>query len=75
MQGLMMNRPLRVNDIITFAAEVHGDAEVVSVAVEGGLHRTTYRDIEKRARQLGNVLSKLGAVSYTHLTLPTILRV
>ena len=60
MQGLMMNRPLRVNDIITFAAEVHGDAEVVSVAVEGGLHRTTYRDIEKRARQLGNVLSKLG---------------
>lgn len=60
MQGLMMNRPLRVNDIITFAAEVHGDSEVVSVTVEGGMHRSTYRDIEKRTRQLGHVLTKLG---------------
>ncbi|WGI23205.1 long-chain-fatty-acid--CoA ligase [Amylibacter sp. IMCC11727] len=60
MQGLMMNRPLRVNEILTFAAEVHGDSEVVSVTVEGGIHRTTYRDIEKRTRQLANVLKKLG---------------
>ena len=60
MQGLMMNRPLLVNDIITFAAEVHGDSEVVSVTVEGGMHRSTYRDIEKRTRQLGHVLRKLG---------------
>jgi fatty-acyl-CoA synthase len=60
MQGLMMNRPLRVNDILTFAAEVHGDSEVVSVTVEGGIHRTNYRDIEKRTRQLANVLKKLG---------------
>lgn len=63
MQGLMMNRPLRVNDILTFAAEVHGDSEVVSVTVEGGIHRTNYRDIEKRTRQLANVLTKLGVTS------------
>jgi fatty-acyl-CoA synthase len=60
MQGLMMNRPLRVNDILTFAAEVHGDSEVVSVTVEGGIHRTNYRDIEKRTRQLAKALIKLG---------------
>ena len=60
MQGLMMNRPLRVNEILTFAAEVHGDSEVVSVTVEGGTHRTTYRAIEKRTRQLANALTKLG---------------
>ncbi len=63
MQGLMMNRPLRVNDILTFAAEVHGDSEVVSVTVEGGIHRTNYRDIEKRTRKLGNVLTKLGVTT------------
>ena len=60
MQGLMMNRPLRVNDILNFAAEVHGDSEVVSVTVEGGIHRTNYRGIEKRTRQLANALQKLG---------------
>jgi acyl-CoA synthetase (AMP-forming)/AMP-acid ligase II len=60
MLGMMMNRPLRVNDILAFAAEVHGDSEVVSVTVEGGIHRTTYRDIEPRTRQLANVFEKLG---------------
>ena len=63
MQGLMMNRPLRVNDILNFAAEVHGDSEVVSVTVEGGIHRTNYRGIEKRTRQLANALQKLGVAS------------
>ncbi len=63
MQGLMMNRPMRVNDILTFAAEVHGDSEVVSVTVEGGTHRTTYRDIEKRTRKLANALIKLGVTT------------
>ena len=60
MQGLMMNRPLRVNDILNFAAEVHGDSEVVSVTVEGGIHRANYRGIEKRTRKLANALQKLG---------------
>lgn len=60
MQGLMMNRPMRVNDILTFAAEVYGDVEVVSVAVEGGIHRTNYRAIDVRTRQLAKALLKLG---------------
>ncbi|PLS20388.1 long-chain fatty acid--CoA ligase [Neptunicoccus cionae] len=60
MQGLMMNRPMRVNDILTFAAEVHGDSEVVSVTVEGGTHRTNYRAIEGRTRQVAKALMKLG---------------
>ncbi|WP_069300043.1 long-chain fatty acid--CoA ligase [Neptunicoccus sediminis] len=60
MQGLMMNRPMRVNDILTFAAEVHGDSEIVSVTVEGGIHRTNYRAIDGRTRQLAKALLKLG---------------
>lgn len=60
MQGLMMNRPMRVNDILTFAAEVYGDVEVVSVAIEGGIHRTNYRAIDVRTRQLAKALLKLG---------------
>lgn len=63
MQGMMMNRPMRVNDILSFAAEVHGESEVVSSTIEGGIHRTTYRAIEKRTRKLANVLVKLGVKS------------
>ncbi|MEO1066725.1 MAG: long-chain-fatty-acid--CoA ligase [Pseudomonadota bacterium] len=60
MRGLMMHRPLRIADILTFAAEVHGSGEIVSATVEGGIHRTTYAAIEKRARQVARALLDLG---------------
>ena len=63
MQGLMQQHPLLISAIITHAARHHGDGEIVSRRADGKLARTTYRDIEIRARQLAAVLAALGAVA------------
>ena len=61
MLGLMQQHPLLISSIITHAARHHGDAEVVSRRPGGALSRTTYRDIELRARKLAAALAALGA--------------
>ncbi|MFL6580478.1 MAG: 3-(methylthio)propionyl-CoA ligase [Burkholderiales bacterium] len=60
MQGLMMDVPLLISSLIEHAARHHGDTEIVSRLVEGGIHRYTYRDSHRRARQLAGALSALG---------------
>ncbi len=60
MQGLMMDSPLLTSSLIAYAAECHGDTEIVSRTVEGPIHRTTYAEIHARARQLAKALSSLG---------------
>ena len=61
MLGLMQQHSLLISTVITHAARHHGDGEVVSRRPDGTLHRTTYRDIELRARKLARGLSALGA--------------
>ncbi|HEY8253695.1 MAG TPA: long-chain fatty acid--CoA ligase [Rhizomicrobium sp.] len=61
MLGLMQQHPLLISAIIVHAARHHGDAEVVSRRPGGALSRTTYRDIEPRARRLAAALATLGA--------------
>ena len=60
MQGLMMNRPLKISDIMTYAAEAYPSAEIVSVRSEGDIHRTNYLDISKRMAQLAHGLISIG---------------
>lgn len=60
LQGQMMDQPLLVSSILEFAARHYGDSEIVSRRVEGDLHRYTYRDCARRARQLANALAGLG---------------
>ncbi|MDQ3260233.1 MAG: 3-(methylthio)propionyl-CoA ligase [Pseudomonadota bacterium] len=60
MHGLMMNMPLLISSLIRHASDHHGDAEIVSRLTEGGIHRYTYSDAHKRARQLANALIALG---------------
>lgn len=60
MRGLMMDRPLRIADILTYAEDMHGGAEIVSSTVEGGIHRETYRDMAARSRKLARALLALG---------------
>ena len=43
MHGLMMNMPLTISSLIRHADRYHGDTEIVSRLVEGGIHRYTYR--------------------------------
>ncbi|WP_281685677.1 AMP-binding protein [Thalassobaculum salexigens] len=60
LQGQMMDRPLMISDIVTYAAEIRGDQEIVSARVEGDRHRYTYKDLAGRAAQLAGALRKLG---------------
>ena len=60
MQGLMMDTPLLVSDLIRHADRHHHDAQIVSKRVEGDTHRYTYRDAHTRSRQVANALRRLG---------------
>jgi acyl-CoA synthetase (AMP-forming)/AMP-acid ligase II len=59
MLGLMQNQPLLISGLIEFAARHHGDAEIVSRRVEGDIHRYTYKDSARRARQVANAIDDL----------------
>ena len=60
MYGLMMETPLLTSSLIAYAADYHGDAEIVSRTVEGPIQRTTYAQTHGRARRLAKALLGLG---------------
>ncbi len=60
MLGLMQQQPLLVSSIIRHAARHHSKGEVVSQMSETVRHRTTYAELEHRARRLARVLLRLG---------------
>jgi fatty-acyl-CoA synthase len=60
MRGLMMDRPLLISSLIEYAADYHGDTEIVTRTVEGPIHRYTYADAHARSKQLANAMTRLG---------------
>ncbi len=60
MLGLMQDRPLLITSIMEYAALYHYDCEVVTKAVEGGIHRTNYLEITQRAAKMAHALTRLG---------------
>lgn len=60
MQGSMMMRPLKIADILSYAAEIHPSGEVVSVRTEGDIHRQTYADTALRVAKLAHALKAQG---------------
>ena len=60
MLGLMMDMPLLISDLIRHADRHHGATEIVSKTVVGDMHRYTYADAHRRARQLAKALVALG---------------
>ncbi|UTN35969.1 3-(methylthio)propionyl-CoA ligase (plasmid) [Pseudomonas aeruginosa] len=60
MLGLMQNHQLLISSLIEHAAVTHPGAEIVSRTVEGPIHRCTYADIARRAKQVANALSALS---------------
>lgn len=61
MLGAMIQHPLLISDLLSFAVQNHPQQEIVSRRVEGDIHRYTWRDANKRIQQLANVLEELGA--------------
>ena len=64
MLGLMQTQPLLISSILTHAARHHPRAEVVSRLVDGRMHRTTYLELEERARRLVRALQALGVARH-----------
>ncbi len=60
LQSLMMQMPLLISSLIEHADRHHGDTEIVSRRVEGDTHRSTYRELHRRARQMATALEGLG---------------
>ena len=60
MKGMMMHRPLKIADLITFAADTYPAGEIVSVRTEGDIHRTTYKETAGRIARLAHGLKALG---------------
>ena len=60
MQGLMMNRPLSISDILGYAAEAYPSGKVVSVRTEGDIHEQTYPQTLARVSQLAHALKARG---------------
>ena len=60
MLGLMQSQPLLISSLLVHAESHHGEQEVVSRRVEGDIHRTTYREVRKRAATAAHALRRLG---------------
>ncbi|MDQ2094144.1 long-chain fatty acid--CoA ligase [Rhodalgimonas zhirmunskyi] len=60
MLGQMMQRPLLISEIMTYAAELFPNSEIVSVRTEGDIHRQTYRETAARVAQLAHALQSKG---------------
>ncbi|MBA2674277.1 3-(methylthio)propionyl-CoA ligase [Ramlibacter sp.] len=56
MLGLMQSQQLLISSLADFAERHHGDAEIVTRRVEGDIHRYTWADMVRRARQVANAL-------------------
>ena len=59
MLGQMQSQPLLISSLITHAERHHASTEIVSRRVEGDIHRSSWGQIARRARQVANALDSL----------------
>ncbi|MBL4871742.1 MAG: AMP-binding protein, partial [Robiginitomaculum sp.] len=60
--GNMQPYKFNLVKIIQYAARWHGNVEVVTNTVEGGIHRIIYSDLYERTNKPANALTKLGVL-------------
>jgi 3-(methylthio)propionyl---CoA ligase len=60
MQGLMMDMPLLLSGLIQYAADYHGETEVVAREIEGDIHRYNYAEAHPRIKRMALALKRLG---------------
>jgi 3-(methylthio)propionyl---CoA ligase len=56
MLGLMQSQGLLLHMLVEHAQRHHGDTEIVSRRVEGDIHRTNWRNVAARAKQVAHAL-------------------
>ena len=60
MPASMIHKQLTISSLIEHAARYHGETEIVSVETTGGLSRSNWSNVARRARALASALGKLG---------------
>ena len=60
MKSTMMSSPLLLDCMLDRAARLFPNVEIVSAQPNGSIHRYTYRDLHRRARQLSAALLEAG---------------
>jgi 3-(methylthio)propionyl---CoA ligase len=60
MEGLMMHTPLTIKGILKIAVGNYANQEIVTRLVEGGIHRYSFKDAEKRMAKLAHALVRMG---------------
>ncbi|RFP82614.1 fatty-acid--CoA ligase [Hydrogenophaga borbori] len=60
MLGQMQSQPLLISNLIVHAERHHGATDIVSRRVEGDIHRTNWREVARRSRQVANALDALA---------------
>ena len=60
MKSTMMSSPLLLDSMLERANKLFPSVEIVSAQPNGSLHRCTYRDLYRRARQLSSALLEAG---------------
>ena len=60
MRGTIMDYPLTLPTILEHAGRLHGAQEIVSRRPDKSLHRYTYKEFYRRAKQLSEALLKAG---------------
>ena len=60
MLGLMQDHPINLISMLQHADRWHGEQEVVTNTVEGGIHRQTYSETLRRATRLASKLKEKG---------------
>jgi fatty-acyl-CoA synthase len=63
MLGLMMNTPLLISSLIEHAGRNHADTQIVTRGTEGEIRRYTYADLNRRSKQMANLLHELGVAA------------
>jgi acyl-CoA synthetase (AMP-forming)/AMP-acid ligase II len=60
MNNHMMQQPLLISWLLAHAEQHHGEQEVVSRRVEGGIERQNYRALARRSRRIAAALGRIG---------------
>ena len=60
LQGLIMDMPLMLSEVIEYAALYHADTEIVARRIDSSIHRYTYGEAHSRTKRLANALARLG---------------
>ena len=60
LMGLMQDKQLMISDFLAYAQQYHCDQEIVSRDAQGRVHRYTYDQAGRRARQLASALLASG---------------